>query len=186
MTLLLTHGAGSNRDSPLLIAIDQALSTAGVTVVRYNLSYRQTRPSGPPGRGDAEKDRAGLSAEVRLLRERGAGKLILGGHSYGGRQSSILASEDRTIADGLLLLSYPLHPPRKPQDLRTVHLPALCTKSLFVHGTRDPFGSIPELESALTLIPAETRLIAIDGAGHELKGSSTPTLIASEFLRFFT
>ena len=131
------------------------------------------------------KDRAGLVAELRTIREQGESQVILAGHSYGGRQSSILASEDPTIADGLLLLSYPLHPPRKPDELRTAHLPAVRTRSLFIHGTRDPFGSIAELESALSLIPVETRLVPIEGAGHELKGAATPDLIASSFLSFF-
>lgn len=184
MTVLLTHGAGSNREAPLLIAIDQALSSAGITVVRYNLPFRQKR-SGPPGRGDAAKDRDGLRAELRALREEGASKVVMGGHSYGGRQASILASEDPAIADGLLLLSYPLHPPRKPEELRTAHLPAVQTRSLFIHGTRDPFGSIAELESALSLIPAETRLVPIEGAGHELKGDAIAPLVASSFLSFF-
>jgi predicted alpha/beta-hydrolase family hydrolase len=184
MTVLLTHGAGSNRDAPLLVAIDQALSSAGITVVRYNLPFRQNR-TGPPGRGDAVKDRAGLASEVRTLREQGSSKLILAGHSYGGRQATILASEDPAIADGLLLLSYPLHPPRKPEELRTAHLPAIRIRSLFIHGTRDPFGSIAELESALSLIPAENRLVPIEGAGHELKGAAIPDLIASSFLSFF-
>ena len=68
----------------------------------------------------------------------------------------------------LLLLSYPLHPPRKPEQQRTQHLPDLRTPTLFVHGTRDPFGSIAELEQALKMIPAKTKLLPIEGAGHDL------------------
>jgi predicted alpha/beta-hydrolase family hydrolase len=181
--ILLTHGAGSNRDAPLLLALDRGLTEAGWTVVRYNLPYRQKRSTGPPGRGDAELDRAGLSEALSSLRAETAGPVCLGGHSYGGRQSTILASEQPTLADGLLLLSYPLHPPRKPQDLRTSHLPALRTRSLFVHGTRDPFGSPDEMEAALALIPAEHRLVLVERAGHELKGAAATTL--SQFLEFF-
>ena len=74
----------------------------------------------------------------------------------------------RTLVAALLLLSYPLHPPRKPEQQRTQHLPDLRTPALFVHGTRDPFGTIAELEQALKMIPAKTKLLVIEGAGHDL------------------
>ena len=82
----------------------------------------------------------------------------------------MLAAEEPAIADGLLLFSYPLHPPKKPDQLRTMHFPSLRTPALFVHGTRDGFGSVNELEAALVLIPAPTKILIIDGAGHDLKG----------------
>jgi hypothetical protein len=94
--------------------------------------------------------------------------VFLGGHSYGGRQASILSAAEPGLADRLLLLSYPLHPPQRPSELRTGHFPDLKTPTLFVHGTRDGFGSIDELAGALKLIPARTELLAITGAGHEL------------------
>jgi hypothetical protein len=102
------------------------------------------------------------------LRKNVSGQIFLGGHSYGGRQSTILCAAEPEIVSGLLLLSYPLHPPRKPEQLRTQHFPTLRTPSLFIHGTCDPFGSIEEVRSALQLIPAKTELIAIDGGGHDL------------------
>ena len=80
----------------------------------------------------------------------------------------MLAAEEPDIADGLLLLSYPLHPPRKPAELRTAHFTNLRTPALFIHGTRDPFGSVEELRSALSLIPAVTHLVALEGMGHDL------------------
>ena len=80
----------------------------------------------------------------------------------------MLCAEEPDIASGLLLLSYPLHPPRKPEQLRIQHLPKLRNPSLFVHGTRDPFGSVEEMEKALRLIPAKTTLLTIEGAGHDL------------------
>ena len=80
----------------------------------------------------------------------------------------MLSAAEPGLADGLLLLSYPLHPPQRPRELRTGHFPDLKTPALFVHGTRDGFGSIDELEEALKLIPARTKLLSITGAGHEL------------------
>jgi len=181
-SILLTHGAGSNRDSALLLELDRQLSSAGLTVVRYNLQYRQKRPTGPPGRGDAELDRAGLADAVTSLRAASPGPVFLGGHSYGARQSTILASQQPGLADGLLLLSYFLHPPRKSLELRTAHFPELRSRSLFVHGTRDPFGTVPEMEASLSLIPAQYRLVPVERAGHELKA---PEIIVSAFLEFF-
>jgi predicted alpha/beta-hydrolase family hydrolase len=93
---------------------------------------------------------------------------LAGGHSYGGRQTSITAAENSKLIDALLLLSYPLHPPRRPNELRTAHFSTLRTPCLFVHGTRDPFGSPDEMRSALRLIPVATELCLIEGAGHDL------------------
>jgi hypothetical protein len=167
-SLILTHGAGSNRNAPLLVALANALGEAGVYVVRYDLPFRQERPHGPPRPGDAARDREGLRTEVVKIRESKGGKVLLGGHSYGGRQASMLAVETPGLVDGLLLLSYPLHPPKKPEQLRTAHFGKLQTPALFVHGSRDPFASLEELQQAIALIPAATRIVEIAGAGHEL------------------
>jgi predicted alpha/beta-hydrolase family hydrolase len=102
------------------------------------------------------------------MRKLVSGRIFLGGHSYGGRQSTMLSAAEPDLVSGLLLLSYPLHPPRKPEQLRIQHLPNLYTPSLFVHGTRDPFGSIVEVERALQLIPARKELLKVEGAGHDL------------------
>src|ERR1043166_7161806 len=150
---ILTHGAGGNANSPFLIALANALSDTGFTAVRYNLPFRQQRPFGPPRPIDAARDREGLKTEVEAMRRDVSGRVFLGGHSYGGRQSSMLCAEQNGLVDGLLLLSYPLHPPGKPEQPRTKHLPDLKTPTLFVHGTHDPFGSIEEIELALKLIP---------------------------------
>jgi hypothetical protein len=79
------------------------------------------------------------------------------------------AAERPGMADALLLLSYPLHPPAKPGQMRTSYFPELRTPALFVHGSQDPFGSPAELGQALTLIPAPTDLLTVEGAGHDLK-----------------
>ena len=146
--LVLTHGAGSNANAPLLIALAETFSAAGFTVLRVDLPYRQSRSFGPPGPEDAARDRAGLKNALTALRRTVTGSFFLGGHSYGGRQSSMLCAEQPDLVAGLLLLSYPLHPPRKPEQQRTQHLPDLRTPTLFVHGTRDPFGTIAELQRA--------------------------------------
>jgi uncharacterized protein len=166
--LILTHGAGANCESMLLTALAGAFFSEGWTVLRCDLPFRQLRPHGPPSRGSAERDQAGLRAAVAAMRRLSEGRVFLGGHSYGGRQASMLAAAEPQLVESLLLLSYPLHPPKKPGEPRTKHFPSLEVPALFVHGTRDGFGTMPEMESALSLIPAQTELLAITGAGHEL------------------
>jgi uncharacterized protein len=172
--LILTHGAGSNSNTSLLITLAEAFAGAGLSVLRCDLPFRQNRPFGPPRPGDAERDREGLRNAVATMRKLGCEKVFLGGHSYGGRQATMLCAESDDLTSGLLLLSYPLHPPRKPAQLRVQHLPKLKVPALFVHGTRDPFGSIEEMESALKMIPSKTKLLTVEGAGHDLgfKGKS--------------
>ena len=103
----------------------------------------------------------------------------------------MLCADEPGLADGLLLLSYPLHAPGKPDQLRTQHLPRLTVPALFIHGTRDPFGSIEEMKSALKLIPAPTSLISVEGEGHDLgfKGKKhrddLPAIIWAEFKNLF-
>jgi hypothetical protein len=133
----------------------------------------------------AARDREGLRRAVDILRSRTLGRIFLGGHSYGGRQGSMLAAEQPQLVDGLLLLSYPLHPPRKPAQLRTAHFPQLNTPSLFVHGGRDPFGSHDEMKAALSLISARTMLLEIEGAGHELLGKKTEENLPARILHAF-
>jgi predicted alpha/beta-hydrolase family hydrolase len=96
------------------------------------------------------------------------GRVFLGGQSYGGRQASMLCVREPELAAALLLLSYPLHPPGKPGQMRTEHFPSLKIPALFVHGSGDPFASTEELRAALELIPARTALSEVGGAGHEL------------------
>jgi predicted alpha/beta-hydrolase family hydrolase len=175
--LILTHGAGSNRNAPLLVAVANAFAAAGVDVVRYDLPFRQERPHGPPRPADAARDREGLHEQVAKAREKKPDHIWLGGHSYGGRQASVLAAEAPDLVDALLLLSYPLHPPGKPQQLRTAHFPQWKTPALFVHGPRDPFGSLEEMRGALKTISAPTRLLEVEGAGHDL-GRKHPELAA--------
>jgi hypothetical protein len=167
--LVLTHGAGGNCRAPLLSACADSFAAAGVTVLRCDLVFRQKRLSGPPSPATAVADRAGLRDAVDYLRGIVSGPIFLGGHSYGGRQASMLAAEAPGLAACLVLLSYPLHPPAKPAQLRTAHFSKLQTPAIFVSGDKDPFGTLQELAQAIAAIPAPVQLIPIMGAGHDLK-----------------
>src|SRR5437899_10299223 len=175
--LVLTHGAGGNCESPLLKAVAAAFTGAGFAVLRCDLPYRQQRPHGPPFPAQAANDREGLKRAVEALSEFAPARVVLGGHSYGGRQSTLLAAEHPELVRALLLLSYPLHPPRKREQLRTAHFPNLHTPALFVHGTRDPFGSMEEMHDALRQIPARTALVEVNGAGHALRTDAVPVIL---------
>lgn len=184
---VLTHGAGGNAQTPLLRGLADTFANAGYAVLRCTLPYRQARSFGPPGPGDAAHDRAGLKNAVAEMKKLVTGRVFLGGHSYGGRQSSMLCAEEPDLVAGLLLLSYPLHPPRRPEQQRTQHLPDLRTPTLFVQGTRDPFGSIEEVQRAIKMIPAPTKLLTVEGAGHDLgfKGKAKEGSLAVTILGEF-
>jgi predicted alpha/beta-hydrolase family hydrolase len=174
--LVLTHGAGSNADAPLLRALGDAFAAEGMMILRYDLPYREARPHGPPFPAQAAGDRQGIRAAVAEMRGR-AKRVIAGGHSYGGRQTSMAAAEDSRMADALLLLSYPLHPPRKPEQMRTAHFGQLRTPAFFVHGSRDPFGSVEEMRAAVAMIPARTELMIVEGAPHGLAVKAVPQIV---------
>ena len=181
--LAITHGAGSNCDAPLLKSLAQAFADEGWLALRFDLPYRQARAKGPPFPAQAARDREGVLRAVAALRELGAGQVCVGGQSYGGRQSSVAAAENPDLAAALLLLSYPLHPPGKADQARTAHFEKLQIPALFVHGTRDAFGSVEEMKTALKLIPARTGLEIIEGAPHGVPASSARR-IADRFQEF--
>jgi len=207
--VVLTHGAGGNCKMKLLVAVAEALASGGFVVLRFDLPFRLARPFGPPHPGTAERDRAGIRRAAALLRSGTiakvaekthppkpreghpgpeGGRVFLAGQSYGGRQASMLLAEDPGAADGLLLLSYPLHPPGKAQQRRTEHFPRLTKPAFFVHGTRDPFATSEELRAAMDLIPALHTVLEVENGGHDLLVKKSlgdlPERIAREFREF--
>ncbi|MGY4710804.1 alpha/beta hydrolase family protein [Mycolicibacterium sp. CBM1] len=165
--VVLTHGAGGNRDSPLLIRLCEEWAGRGWLAIRYNLPYRRRRPKGPPS-GSAGGDRDGIVEALTLAHTLADGPVIAGGHSYGGRQTSMVAAERPDLIDGLSLFSYPLHPPGKPDRLRTEHFGAISMPTVFTHGTSDPFGTIDELRQAAALLGGPVDIVEVTGARHDL------------------
>ena len=184
--LVFTHGAGGNCRSALLTEVAETFAQNRIAVLLCDLPFRQTRSFGPPRPGDAERDQEGLKNAVEALRRIVLGNLFLGGQSYGGRQASMLCAREPDLVKGLLLTSYPLHPPGKPNQPRTQHLPKLRIPVLFVEGSRDPFASIEEIGAAIQLIPAKTKLLRVEGAGHDLKiGKKLAPELAASILKTF-
>jgi uncharacterized protein len=162
VNVFLTPGAGSTRDHPSLLAIEAAV--APVPIVRHDFPYRREGRRAP--------DRAPkLVADVVEATAPLGRPLVLGGRSMGGRICSMAVADGLVPgAAGLVLVCYPLHPPGKPERLRTEHLPRIPVPCLFLSGTRDPFGTPEELEAATATIPAPVEHVWFEGARHELKG----------------
>jgi predicted alpha/beta-hydrolase family hydrolase len=185
--VVLTHGAGGSRESALLKKICDEWARRGWLAVRYNLPYRRRRPKGPPS-GSAATDQAGIVEAIELVRDMAKGPVVAGGHSYGGRMTSMVVADGAADVDALTLFSYPLHPPGKPERARTEHLPRIEVPTVFTHGTSDPFGSIDELRAAAALIPASADVVEITGARHDLgaKSLDVPVLAVDAALRLLS
>ena len=166
--LLLTPGAGADRDQPALVAVDAAVSACGVVVERMDFPYRKAgrrAPDKPPVLLTAVREGAeALAAQARVAPER----VLLGGRSMGGRICSMAVAAGLP-ALGLVLISYPLHPPGKPDRLRIEHFPRLAVPCLFVSGTRDAFGTPEELEAHTAAIPGPVAHHWIEGGDHGLR-----------------
>jgi predicted alpha/beta-hydrolase family hydrolase len=165
--VVLTHGAGGARDSPLLQKLCDEWARRGWLAVRYNLPYRRRRPKGPPS-GSAAADRAGVVEAISVCRGLSDGPLIAGGHSYGGRLTSMVVAAREADVNALTLFSYPVHPPGKPDRTRTEHLPGITVPTVFTHGTSDPFGTPAELRDAAALVAAPIAIVEVTGARHDL------------------
>jgi uncharacterized protein len=168
-TLLLFPGASSGRDHPSLVAVDNAVAPAWATV-RADFAYRREGRRAPDR---APKLLATVREELAAI---ASARVVVGGRSMGGRMCSIVAAgaDDDPVPDslaGVVLMSYPLHPPGKPANLRVDHLASIRVPCLFVHGTRDPFGAPAELEEWTGTIPGAVTHHWIDGGGHDLKGA---------------
>ena len=166
--LLITPGAGHDRDQSTLVAIEAALVVHGVAVERMDFPYRcagRRAPDRAPVLIEAVRQGlADLASRTGLSPE----KIALGGRSMGGRMCSMAVAEGLP-ARALVLIAYPLHPPGKPERARTEHFPALRVPCLFVSGTRDSFGTPAELEAATPTIPGPVTHVWIDGGDHGLR-----------------
>ncbi|WP_208026909.1 alpha/beta hydrolase family protein [Rhabdothermincola sediminis] len=161
--LLLTPGAGADRDHHTLVAVADAV--APLPVARIDFPYRREGRRAPDRAPKAiaciREEAAALVSEAGIAPDR----LVLGGRSYGGRMCSLAVAEGLPAA-GLVLLSYPLHPPGKPDQLRTEHFGSLELPCLFVSGDRDPFGSPEEFADAIAEIPGPVTQVWVSG-GHD-------------------
>ena len=168
--VVLFPGAGSSRDHVALVAIEIQLSP--LPVLRVDFPYRKAGkkfPDKAPVLVQCVKDEVRAFAKTIGCE---TNELVIGGRSMGGRMCTMAASDEQDVfrVAGVVCIGYPLHPPKKPENLRTEHLPQLTTKALFISGTRDEFGTPEELASAFSLLPSPPVVHLIEGGRHELKG----------------
>jgi predicted alpha/beta-hydrolase family hydrolase len=157
------HGAGGNLADRGVVATAQTMRAHGLHTVRFNFAYREKKSSRPD---PMPKLTACVEAVVEhTRRELKPARLLIGGRSMGGRAASVLASQG-FACDGLLLLAYPLHPPGRPQQLRSAHLPAITVPVLCINGTRDDFCTPSLMKDVLTTVGKNWRMHWIDGADH--------------------
>lgn len=165
MTLVLAHGAGSDQDHPLLVALAEGLAARGIEVVTFNFLYSEAG-RGAPNRPPVLE--ACWRAVLDAVRARRPGPVAIGGKSMGGRIASMVAAAGAGELAGVVLVGYPLHPPQKPEQLRVAHLPSVTAPMLFVQGERDEFGTPDELRPFLAPI-AHAELFVVAGGDHSLR-----------------
>jgi predicted alpha/beta-hydrolase family hydrolase len=165
--LLLVHGAGGDLDDPGVVALADAVAEAGHLVVRANLPYREAGSKRRPPRAD--RSVPGLVALAASARELAPHTpWVVGGKSYGGRVATMAVAEGLDAA-GVVLYSYPLHPPGKPDRLRVEHWPSVAVPCLFLQGTRDRFGSPELLDANLRKLPRRATVEIVAGGDHSLR-----------------
>jgi predicted alpha/beta-hydrolase family hydrolase len=169
VTLILGHGAGADQKSAFMVSFAHALRARGLDVVTFNFLYMERRRRLPDPNPRLE---ACYRAVIEALRQdpRLAGnKLAIGGKSMGGRIATQVAAAGIGALAGLVLLGYPLHPPGKPDQLRSTHLPRIAAPMLFVQGERDSFGTPDELRPILETLSAPAELYVVAGGDHSFK-----------------
>jgi uncharacterized protein len=173
LALVLAHGAGGNQMSKFMVDFAQALAARGIATITFNFIYSEAR-KGIPDRNDKLEMcyRKIIEAYHQgALGEHGDNKLIIGGKSMGGRIASQVAAGNATGIAGLVFLGYPLHPPGRPDKLRSSHLPAIKVPMLFVQGSRDAFGTPEELRPIIKDLKAPADLCVVEGGDHSFKVS---------------
>jgi predicted alpha/beta-hydrolase family hydrolase len=179
--LVLTPGASAGRDHPGLVVIDEAVTPLGIAVERVEFPGQAAgkRRTDPPAVCVQVVREAATALAQRL--EVPVSSIAVGGRSFGGRMCS-MAVADGLDAAALVLVSYPLHPPGKPDRLRTEHFGALDLPCLFVSGRRDAFASRDELQRETAAIPGEVALAFVDGDHGLRKGADEAAAIVADWL----
>ena len=169
MTIVLAHGAGAGKDHPWMLKVARAFEARGISVVRFNFPYKDA------GKGVPDKAPVLEAHFAKVWKDAAAsakGPMIAAGKSMGGRIASQVAAAggfDPAPA-ALIFFGYPLHPPGKPTQRRDAHLPKIKVPMLFLHGTRDPFGTPDEMTTLAASLPS-SKLHIVDGGDHSLVAS---------------
>jgi uncharacterized protein len=172
ISLILAHGAGANQTSGFMVHFAGALAARGIETITFNFAYTEAGRRLPDRNDRLEACWRRVISAWRSGAIGGSGerrKLAIGGKSMGGRIASQVAAADPDGIAGLVLLGYPLHPPGRPDKLRSKHLPAILAPMLFVQGSRDAFGTPDELAPVIKTLGAPARLCVVEGGDHSFK-----------------
>ena len=166
VTLVLGHGAGAGQLRSFIVSFAEGLSARGVDVVTFNFFYSEQGRRAPDVNDKLEACYRAAIDSARGLRQLKANRLLIGGKSLGGRIASQVAAAGVEGLAGLVFLGYPLHPPGKPAQLRTAHLPQIQAPMLFVQGSRDPFGTAAELRAVIKKLKLRATIYEVNGGDH--------------------
>jgi len=166
ITLILGHGAGAGQNSSFMVSFATALAARGIDTVTFNFLYMEQGRRLPDPKDKLE---ACYRAVIAAIGQRKSGRLAIGGKSMGGRIATQVAAAGAPEVAGLVLLGYPLHPPGKKDQLRAKHLVQIKAPMLFVQGSRDVFGTPPELQPIIRKLPAAAELFEVAGGDHSFK-----------------
>jgi len=172
LAVMLAHGAGANQTSAFMVEFAQALAARGFDTITFNFLYSEAG-KGPPDRNDRLEAcyRAMIAAfhGGTITEDAERSRLVIGGKSMGGRIASQVVAATSDGVAGLVLLGYPLHPPGRPDKLRSKHLPKIAVPMLVVQGSRDTFGTPEELRPILKSLKAPAELYVVEGGDHSFK-----------------
>jgi uncharacterized protein len=171
-SLILAHGAGGNQSSKFMVQMAQALAARGIDIITFNFLYSEAKRGLPDKNDKLEACYHGMITAFHsglLIADAARRKLLIGGKSMGGRIATQVAATGAVDIDGIVLLGYPLHPPGRPDKLRSKHLPQIKAPMLFVQGSRDTFGTPEELAPILAPLKAHVDLYVVEGGDHSLK-----------------
>jgi uncharacterized protein len=169
ITLILGHGAGAGQMSSFMVMFAGELAARGIDVVTFNFSYIERGRHAPDPGDKLEGCYRAVIAAARAHRKLKGNKLAIGGKSMGGRIASQVAAKGLDDLAGLVFLGYPLHPPGKPEQVRSKHLPNIKAPMLFVQGSRDSFGAPEELRPIIKKLKTPCKLYEVEGGDHSLK-----------------
>jgi predicted alpha/beta-hydrolase family hydrolase len=185
ISLILGHGAGAGQNSPFMVKFATALALRGIETITFNFAYTEAGRR-VPDRNDRLE--AAWRRMIAAYRDGEVGararRLAIGGKSMGGRIASQVAAADGDGLAGLVFLGYPLHPPGRPEKLRSAHLPQIRAPMLFVQGSRDTFGTPDELAPILKSLHAPAELCVIDDGDHSFKVRKSAPLSQSAVFDF--
>jgi uncharacterized protein len=169
VTALLGHGAGANQLSGFMRMVAEGLAARGLDAMTFNFVYSEQKRSFPDPKARLESCYLKVIETARKHRTLKGNRLVIGGKSMGGRIGSQVAATNPDGIAGLVFLGYPLHPPGRPEKLRSEHLPEIKAPMLFVQGARDSFGTENEIRELIKKLRLPATLYAIEGGDHSFK-----------------